>query len=64
MNGIDEPLNPTERYLYGINMRLEVLITVLSSLVDAYGKQNAIAVTSEIVKEEIPLRKSRKKRGD
>lgn len=47
MDKIDAPLNANERYLYGINMRLDVVIKQLSSLIDAYAHQNKMATTNE-----------------
>lgn len=52
---IDEPLNIQERYLYGINIRLNILIEMLSSFLDAYAKQNQIATTSNKVVEEVTI---------
>ena len=52
---IDEPLNIQERYLYGINVRLNILIEMLSSFLDVYAKQNQIATTSNKVVEEVTV---------
>lgn len=43
---IDEPVNVMERYFYGINVRLNIIINMLSSLIEAYAKQNNIATTN------------------
>ena len=48
---IDEPLNAQERYLHGINIRLNILIEIFSSFIDAYANQNNIATTSNTVVE-------------
>ncbi len=61
MDNIDEPMNPTERYLHGINVRLDALIHMFSSFLEVYAQQNKMAVTSETVEEAIPLKKSRKR---
>lgn len=61
MSDLDQPLNPTERYLHGINIRLDAIIHILSSLVDVYAKQNRIATTSNEISEETVKLKSRKK---
>lgn len=58
---IDKPLNATERYLYGINIRLDAIIDMLSGLVEVYAKQNNMATTSNVVVEKTPTRNSRKK---
>lgn len=52
---LDEPLNIEERYLYGINVRLNILIEMLSSFLDVYAKQNQIATTSNKVVEEVTI---------
>lgn len=52
---IDEPLNIQERYLYGINVRLNILIEMLSSFLDVYAKKNQIATTSNEVVEEVTI---------
>lgn len=63
MNKIDEPMNAMERYLYGINIRLNILIEMLSSFVEVYGKQNEIATTkNKVVEEKAEKPKARKKK--
>lgn len=52
---LDEPLNADERYLYGINVRLEILIEMFSSFLNVYGKQNAIATTKNIMVEDVKI---------
>lgn len=48
INKIDNPVNATEQYLYGINVRLEVLIEMFSSFLAVYAKDNQIAVEKHI----------------
>lgn len=50
---LDVPLNSTERYLYGINVRLEILIDMFSSFLNSYANQNNIATTNNVVVEDI-----------
>lgn len=58
---IDEPLNPAERYLYGINIRLDVIINMLSSLIESYAKQNNITTTNNKVETKTPKKTRSKK---
>lgn len=55
IRNLDEPLNIEERYLYGINVRLNILIEMFSSFLDVYAKQNQIATTSNEVVEEVTV---------
>ena len=50
---LDETLNSNERYLYGINLRLEILIEMFSSFLNVYAKQNDIATTKTVMVEEV-----------
>lgn len=52
---LDEPLNASERYLHGINVRLEILIEMFSSFLNAYAENNNIATEQSIVIEEVQL---------
>lgn len=52
---LDEPLNASERYLHGINVRLEILIEMFSSFLDAYANQNEIATEQSTVIEEVQI---------
>jgi hypothetical protein len=55
LNKLDTPLNSNERYLYEINMRLNVLIDMMGSFLEVYANQNSVAVeenTIEEIKEE------------
>jgi len=62
LKNIDEPLNVTERYLYNINIRLNILIEMMSSFLEAYATQNNIAVTNnEVVEEKVEKPKKKKK---
>ena len=53
INKIEKPVNVTEQYLYGINMRLEVLIDMMSSFLKAYAEQNGMAVEMKKIQEPI-----------
>jgi len=55
IRNLDQPLNVEERYLYGINVRLNILIEMLSSFLDVYAKKNQIATTSNEVVEEVTV---------
>jgi len=55
IRNLDQPLNIEERYLYGINVRLNILIEMLSSFLDVYAKKNQIATTSNEVVEEVTV---------
>lgn len=48
---LDNPLNAQEKYLYGINVRLEVLIEQLSSICELLGKQSGVTVETGKVEE-------------
>ncbi len=58
---LQDPVNATERYLYGINVRLDALIEMMSSFLDVYAKQNDIATSENKIEELIPTKKTRKK---
>lgn len=62
MYEIDEPCNANERFLYGINMRLNILIEQMSGLLKLLAEQDGIATTTNTVVEEVPVKKSRKKK--
>lgn len=51
MNKLEQPLNSNERYLYGISVRLEVLIDMFSSFLNVYANQNDIVSTENVVEE-------------
>lgn len=53
MKDLEQPLNANERYLYGINVRLEILIDMFSSFLNSYANQNNIATTNNVVVEDI-----------
>ena len=55
---LQEPLNSEERYLYGINVRLSILIEQLSSIVEVMSKQNNVAVESKVEKLETVIDKT------
>lgn len=46
-----DPVNITEAYLYGINIRLNILIEMISSLIEVYANQNNIATENVKVEE-------------
>ena len=46
MRKLDEPLNAHERYLYGIEIRLDALCDMMSSFLKEYAKNNDIQTTS------------------
>lgn len=64
LKNIDEPLNVTERYLYNINIRLNILIEMMNSFLEAYAAQNNIAVTNNKVVEEKVEKPKRKKKTE
>ena len=52
MKNLDEPMNVNERYLYNINLRLNILIDMMSSFLKVYAEQNNMAVTYVLGSEE------------
>ena len=48
---LEEPLNANERYLYGISTRLEILIDLVSSLVESYAEKNEVPVENNTYEE-------------
>ena len=50
---MDEPLNAEERYLHGVNIRLNIIIEMLSSIVSFIAHQNNVAITEN--KDEIEV---------
>lgn len=65
---LEQPLNANERFLYGIAVRLEVLIDQVSALTEHIAKRDNVAtesaVTSNKVEEPVakPKRTTRKKK--
>ena len=55
MRDMDEPLNAEERYLHGVNMRLNIIIEMLSSIIGFIANQNNVAVTENKVVEEVKI---------
>lgn len=45
MRDMDEPLNAEERYLHGVNTRLNIIIEMLSSIISVIAHQNNVAIT-------------------
>jgi len=63
MKNLDEPMNVNERYLYNINLRLNILIDMMSSFLKVYAEQNNMAVTNnKVVEEVVEKPKTRKKK--
>lgn len=65
-NNIQKPLNVTEEYLYGINVRLEILIDMMSSLLEAYADKHELAVEKNVKKDPVKETKpktTKKKKG-
>jgi uncharacterized protein YrrD len=60
MNKLEIPMNTQERYLHGINIRLDAIIAMMSSFIEVYAKQNELATTSNEVVEEIKEVKTKK----
>lgn len=59
---LDQPLNIDERYLYNINIRLNILIEMMSSFLEIYANQNNIAITNnKVVKEKVEKPKNKRK---
>lgn len=62
---LEEPLNPTERLLYGINIRLDAVIQQLNSIVEVIANQNNIAIEENKVVQEVKkdgkIKRERKK---
>jgi hypothetical protein len=64
MKELPSPLNAHESYLYGINVRLEVLIEQLSSLVEHIAQKEGVSVESgQVEVMQSPLPKKTRKRG-
>ena len=56
MRDMDEPLNAEERYLHGVNTRLNIIIEMLSSIISVIAHQNNIAVTeNKVVEKQIEV---------
>ena len=55
MRDMDEPLNAEERYLHGVNMRLNIIIEMLSSIIGFIANQNNVAVTENKVVEDVEI---------
>ena len=54
---LDEPLNADERMLYGINVRLDAMIHMLSSFISVYAENNKVSTTSNKVVNEVKPKK-------
>lgn len=53
MPHLDEPLNAQERLLYGVNVRLNILIEQMSSLLNHIAEKENVAVEKSTVTEEV-----------
>jgi len=53
LNDLNKPVNVSEKYLYGINMRLEVLIEQMTSLLNYIAVKENVAVTNAVVEQEV-----------
>lgn len=62
---LEQPVNVTEKYMYGINIRLNIIIEQLSSLLEHIAKQEGVPVevTKVEAKEEVITKPERKKRS-
>lgn len=58
---LDEPVSIIEKYLYGINIRLDAIVSMLSSLIETYAKQNNVAITNNKVEVKTPKKTRSKK---
>lgn len=63
---LGDPLNANERFLHGINLRLDILIEQMSSLVEHIAVRDGVATTNGEVKEAVaevaqPKKATRKK---
>jgi hypothetical protein len=58
---IDKPLNAMERYLYNLNIKMDVMIDMLNSLIEFFGKQYGVATTKNVVQDFTEKVKTRKK---
>lgn len=53
---VDSPVDKETRYLHGINLRLEVLIEQVNSIVTYLASKDSVAVTDSVVTQETPKR--------
>lgn len=56
-----EPYNVEEKYLHGINIRLEILIEQMSSLLEHIAKRDAVATINSVVEEKLTPQSIKKK---
>lgn len=50
------PITLNERYMHGVNVRLEILINQMSSLLEYVAQKEGIAVTAEVMQDTAPKR--------
>lgn len=55
---LQEPLNAEERYLYGINVRLSILIEQMSSLLEHIASKDEVAIQETVEKLETVIDKT------
>jgi hypothetical protein len=46
---LDAPINSNDRYLHGINIRLDALIQQVNSIVEYLASKDKVAVTEQVV---------------
>lgn len=62
LKNLETPMNVNERYLYNINLRLNILIEMMSSFLMAYAEQNNFAITNnKVAEEKVAKPKSKRK---
>lgn len=52
IHDVDQPMNANERYLYGLNVRLNILIEQVSAITRYIAEKDGVAVTKTEVQEE------------
>ena len=45
----EQPLNAQERYLYGINARLDAVVDMMSSFIELYAEKQKVTTESHVV---------------
>jgi hypothetical protein len=53
IEGIDEPMNSSERYLHAMTIRLDALCHMVSSLVEHIAQKESVTVVENKVEEKI-----------
>jgi hypothetical protein len=52
---VEQPLNATERFLYAVAVRLDVLIEQNNSIIEHIAKQDGVATTNAKVETKVPV---------